>query len=418
FLLCVCLSVCGVVKPAPMSLHGEVKSPHYPQPYQPGTDVTWDLKVPVGYRIQLTITHLDIKQSDNCNQDSLTVLHDQKVLGKFCGEKTNQHLPGISPILSSSNHLQLIFKTSAANRGSDQHLGFTAFYTAIAQFLDIFHSEMKTVSYSSHGRAYCGILCLFVSTVCGRPTVTTSVHQRIIGGQWATPGSIPWQVLLTVPYGRGGAAVIGSRWILTAAVLTGNAHEEMNLSFQIYVGDNDILKMLGSPPFQVESLHVHPLYNNPKERNYNHDIALIKLKQHITFNTNIKPLCLPSRDHQYIPDTYGLVSGFGMTETKIPTKLRFVRVPLVKDDVCRKSIEKITNETSEDFKFTENMFCAGFPEGGRDSCSGDSGGAFALENNNQFWAAGIVSWGINCGEAGKYGVYTRVAQNFIKNSKK
>ncbi|XP_028836833.1 complement C1r subcomponent-like [Denticeps clupeoides] len=253
-------------------------------------------------------------------------------------------------------------------------------------------------------------------TFPGQKKVTNRVHRRIIGGQWAAPGSIPWQVFLTVPYGRGGAAVIGSRWILTAAhilndVLPEHVRVEMNLSFQIYVGDNDILKMLESPPFQVESLHVHPLYNNPKERNYNHDIALIKLKQHITFNTNIMPLCLPSRDHQYIPDTYGLVSGFGMTEDKkIPTKLRFVRVPLVKDDVCRKSIEKITNETSEDFKFTENMFCAGFPEGGRDSCSGDGGGAFALENNNQFWAAGIVSWGVNCGEAGKYGVYTRVAQ--------
>uniref|UniRef100_A0AAY4A9H8 Vitamin K-dependent protein C n=1 Tax=Denticeps clupeoides TaxID=299321 RepID=A0AAY4A9H8_9TELE len=258
--------------------------------------------------------------------------------------------------------------------------------------------SLTTLSYSSHGRAYCGILCLFVSTVCGRPTVTTSVHQRIIGGQWATPGSIPWQVFLTVPYGRGGAAVIGSRWILSAAHNLNDVlpeHVRVGSEFSIIVS--------------VECEKIEVIVKH--KRNYNHDIALIKLKQHITFNTNIMPLCLPSRDHQYIPDTYGLVSGFGTTEDKkIPTKLRFVRVPLVKDDVCRKSIEKITNETSEDYKFTENMFCAGFPEGGRDSCSGDSGGAFALENNNQFWAAGIVSWGINCGEAGKYGVYTRVAQ--------
>lgn len=57
---------------------------------------------------------------------------------------------------------------------------------------------------------------------------------------------------------------------------------------------------------------------------------------------------------------------------------------------------------------TNNMFCAGMHEGEKDSCSGDSGGPFALIDNGKFWAAGVVSWGIDCGKKGTYGIYTKV----------
>lgn len=61
---------------------------------------------------------------------------------------------------------------------------------------------------------------------------------------------------------------------------------------------------------------------------------------------------------------------------------------------------------------TDNMFCAGIPEGKKDSCQGDSGSAFTLTDDGQFWAAGVVSWGAKCGQKGTYGVYTRVT-NYV-----
>lgn len=77
---------------------------------------------------------------------------------------------------------------------------------------------------------------------------------------------------------------------------------------------------------------------------------------------------------------------------------------MVEQETCQDSIKKAKTTVN----FSENMFCAGFPEGKKDSCQGDSGGPFSLRKGDRFWAAGIISWGIGCGEAGKYGVYTRV----------
>lgn len=54
-------------------MHGEVHSPLYPQPYPPNLQEQWDLRVPDGYQIRLTFTHLDVEASAGCYYDALTV---------------------------------------------------------------------------------------------------------------------------------------------------------------------------------------------------------------------------------------------------------------------------------------------------------------------------------------------------------
>ena len=113
---------------------------------------------------------------------------------------------------------------------------------------------------------------------------------------------------------------------------------------------------------------------------------------------------------------FSLISGFGNKERDMATNnLMYVPLPVVNQTICRKSIEKVKNERN--LSLTDNLLCAGNSEGGKDSCTGDSGGAYILKEGDYFWAAGIVSWGINCGEPGQYGVYTRVA-NYVDWIKK
>lgn len=52
--------------------------------------------------------------------------------------------------------------------------------------------------------------------VCGKPVNPVTQKQRIIGGQKANPGNFPWQAFTNI-HGRGGGALLGDRWILTAA---------------------------------------------------------------------------------------------------------------------------------------------------------------------------------------------------------
>uniref|UniRef100_A0AAR2M554 Vitamin K-dependent protein C n=1 Tax=Pygocentrus nattereri TaxID=42514 RepID=A0AAR2M554_PYGNA len=382
------------------AMYGHVQSPLFPEPYLADLYIRWYLKVPHGYQIQLTFNYLDIEPSVNCTKDSLTVLHGSEILGKFCGQKsTDKHHPGNKPIMSPDNCLWLFFETDSSNQGSQMHLGFFVFYQAVGML--VFYIALDV---------WCVCVCVSVTSVCGRPTVDLSKRDRVLGGKTAPAGSFPWQVFL-LSGGRGGTSIIGDRWLMTAA------HNLENQS-NVYVGDNHISGLVKSPSLANASLHVHPGYkNNNLRTNFDNDIALIKLNSPITFNMNVMPVCLPERDTEL--SGTGLVSGFGLTEDSLTADtLRYIRLPVVEQDKCHRSIETERKNRHDVAPLTDNMFCAGLPEGGKDTCSGDSGLAFVMKDDETYWVAGIVSWGVDCGQPGKYGIYTRVAKylNWIQKT--
>uniref|UniRef100_A0A3Q0S5W9 complement subcomponent C1r n=1 Tax=Amphilophus citrinellus TaxID=61819 RepID=A0A3Q0S5W9_AMPCI len=257
--------------------------------------------------------------------------------------------------------------------------------------------------------------------VCGQPTNHINVYQRIIGGRDAPENTIPWQVLLSVDGARGGGMVIAERWIMTAAHNVVNKGQTVShVILRIFMGHNDVDTMKQSP-LNATSVHVHPEYNNPNSLNYNNDIALIKLQDTITFNSSVMPLCLPAEGATYDTNVMGLVSGFGIADDGskrfLTNKLKYVPLPVVDQETCRNSITSVKRTSGSIPDLTNNMFCAGIPEGGKDSCQGDSGSPFTLTENGRHWAAGIVSWGVECGRRGTYGVYTRVA-NYLDWIKK
>ncbi|MGH0177069.1 UNVERIFIED_CONTAM: hypothetical protein FKN15_074243 [Acipenser sinensis] len=229
---------------------------------------------------------------------------------------------------------------------------------------------------------------------------------RIVGGTDCQPGEIPWQIVMintdTKDWYCGGS-ILNERWIITAAhcFLT-------RVKTTIVVGEHDMYKNEGTESHHsIAEILPHPLYDSKKSL-YNHDLALVRLQEPITFSEHALPVCLGPRDFivkLMNEEDSGVVSGWGrlVQGGRSASVLQKVNVRYADRHSCKES------STSDVSSF---MFCAGFYEGGQDSCQGDSGGPHTTKYKSTWFLTGIVSWGEGCAVKGKYGIYTKVARYY------
>ncbi|BET01654.1 serine protease [Nesidiocoris tenuis] len=246
-------------------------------------------------------------------------------------------------------------------------------------------------------------------TYLGEPDVcgfSTKQLSRVSKPQAAGMRDYPWIVaLMTTDYFHYcGGVIIDSLHILTAAhcVPPGTLPDKLI----VRVGEYDFRTSNDSQvaDFGVARLVVHEEYDTGT---YENDIALLRLKEPITYGIYVQPVCLPTRKQDLENDfrnTTAVVAGWGTTEYGGPMSdiLMEVPVPIWDQDDCVESFIQTVFESA---------MCAAGKEGGKDSCQGDSGGPLVTQREDNRWMTiGVVSWGIRCGEKGKPGVYTRVNQ--------
>merc|ERR1712002_852910 len=191
----------------------------------------------------------------------------------------------------------------------------------------------------------------------------------VVGGQWAEPGSLPWQISLHDKYGFFcGGTIIDSRWILTAAHCV---YGTSTRGLFITAGENDFLNNEGTEQrIGVEKVFMHKNYNDLTTVN---DITLLKLKSDLDFNKYVQPACLPqlaNEDRDYASGNEAIISGWGSLGGRkgYPDKLQWATVPLISDATCKK--RGVYHNM-----ISKSMVCAGkLGVGGVDACQGDSGG--------------------------------------------
>uniref|UniRef100_A0A673K4E2 Coagulation factor IX n=1 Tax=Sinocyclocheilus rhinocerous TaxID=307959 RepID=A0A673K4E2_9TELE len=227
------------------------------------------------------------------------------------------------------------------------------------------------------------------------PTVNAP-KSRIVGGNPALPGEIPWQVALVAHSTQQvfcGGSILKQSWVITAAHCLGS----QNGSFYIRVGEHDVSKTEGTEQnLNITRFISHPRYDS-KVSLYNHDIALLRL-----------PICLgPMLFSNSLLQSGSLatVSGWGCLRFQGRSAVTLQKVELLYVDrtVCK--------ESSSDL-ITYFMFCAGYSDSPKDACQGDSGGPHAMRYHNTWFLTGIVSWGEECAKKGKYSVYTQVGNYY------
>lgn len=115
-----------------------------------------------------------------------------------------------------------------------------------------------------------------------------------------------------------------------------------------------------------------------KIKNYSkYDYSIVKLREPLTFNFNVKPACLPNTENFDVGDK-ALASGWGSQKHPesgpFPDKLRFVGLPLQAPSDC--------------FFPTKLFLCAGsggvsgVEWSGKGTCSGDSGGPLVVPRSD------------------------------------
>jgi len=223
-------------------------------------------------------------------------------------------------------------------------------------------------------------------------------HNKIVGGQEATPGQYPYQLSFQqVGFGWTfhfcGASIYDRTTAITAGHCVYGDDYDNPTGLQIVAGEHDLFTAEGNE--QAVALKQIVLHEDYSPYGTINDISLLKLDGFLSFNDYVQPIALPDAGERFTGTA--IVSGWGTLSSggSSPDKLQWVEVPIVSDVVCRAAYGSSS--------ILDSMMCAG--EEGHDSCQGDSGGPLNCGGK----LCGVVSWGRGCAAAGYPGVYTEVS---------
>ncbi|XP_043269852.1 phenoloxidase-activating factor 2-like [Venturia canescens] len=205
-----------------------------------------------------------------------------------------------------------------------------------------------------------------------------------------------------------GGALIHPQAILTAAhYVNGKKPHEL----KVRAGEWDTQTKNEIYPHQdrdVSKIIVHEQFNPGSLFN---DFAILILSQPFNFAENVDVVCLPELQDRFDfsncvatgwgKDVFGQAGHYQVI-------LKKVELPIVPHDDCQTALRR--TRLGHHFKLDSSFVCAG-GKLGQDTCRGDGGGPLVCPikgDPTRYAQAGIVAWGIGCGDAIP-GVYANVA---------
>ncbi|GBL89637.1 Serine proteinase stubble [Araneus ventricosus] len=244
--------------------------------------------------------------------------------------------------------------------------------------------------------------------VCGKPI--PGPMGRIVDGGNSYFGEWPWVVSLRQWKANSfkhkcGATLLNEFWAITAA----HCVENVPLTdILLRMGEYDITHENEPLPFverRVQIIASHPQFDR---RTFEYDLALLRFYEPVVFQRNILPACVPTGNDTYV-GRYATVTGWGRMyeDGPLPDVIQEVSLPIITNKQC----ESMYKQAGFVEDIPDIFICAGYVNGGKDSCEGDSGGPMVLQESDGRWVlAGVISWGIGCAMPNQPGVYTRITK--------
>ncbi|MCP3804364.1 serine protease [Allokutzneria sp. A3M-2-11 16] len=237
-----------------------------------------------------------------------------------------------------------------------------------------------------------GVAATATGTAAAAPAKPSGdVSPMIVGGSPATTQQYPWTVALIYNGTQwcGGTLVAPNKVVTAAHCTVGKAPS----TWQIAAGRTDLRTGEGVLA-KVTKIWQHPNYRSVTQGD---DVAVMTLDQNLPYKT--LPLATAADSGLYAEGTMAKTLGWGDTTGSgtYSDTLNQVDVPVTSDQTC-------STAYGTDYRKAA-MVCAGYPNGGKDSCQADSGGPLVAGGK----LIGVVSWGEGCALAGKPGVYARVS---------
>ncbi|KAG4074621.1 hypothetical protein HA402_004492 [Bradysia odoriphaga] len=240
--------------------------------------------------------------------------------------------------------------------------------------------------------------------ICGQKLPFENGHYpnfRISGGQQAALGSHPWLIVTAAHcLMKRNKQTVGQYDFME--ILAGNLRQESFTQHEQTVRVSNVSPHNG---------YVHEMLHS--------DIALLELKESLRFNRWVQPICLPSPDR--------IISDSALNWKEEYEKMTCLAAGWG-DFTFRGGLSPVDSAREVELRIVRScdpenpgVFCAGYMEGGSDTCYGDSGGPFVCtsdKNGTNFFLAGIGSYGYNtkiaakdirCGEPNTFAAFTKMS---------
>ncbi|XP_053996070.1 chymotrypsin-2-like [Hylaeus anthracinus] len=220
---------------------------------------------------------------------------------------------------------------------------------------------------------------------------------RIVNGENAKPGEIPYQVSLQnkdSSFHFCGGSVLNKNYVITAAHCSVGKQAE---SIKVVAGTINLSKPASE--HNVVKIIVHEKYNETDS--WKNDIALLKVDKPFSTSKQISFVTLPTENENITANQLATVSGWGRLWQGGPTTIYLQRVNILiaNQQYCKYMYE------NHGLNIYDSQICAYDPTVEKGSCNGDSGGPLTVNGK----LVGLVSWAMGCALTDYPTVYTRVS---------